>query len=136
MRWRFVGVANELLQRRPQVALVHDDQVVEALAPRRPHHALRALDERAAIGAIPLANQEARARAPACDAHELTPDPRGRWVGAHIQIHQRPALVRDGAEHEQGSGGHGVDGGCGGTRATTATIVAAPRHLGDAPSAG
>lgn len=129
-------MANELLQHRPQVALVHDDQVVEALAPQCPHHALRALDERAAIGAIPLANQEARARAPACDASELTPDPRGRWAGANIQIHQRPALVRDGAEREQGSGGHSVDGGCGGRRATTATMVAVLRHLSDAPSAG
>ena len=29
-----------LPQQRPEVALVHDDQVVEALAPQRPHDAL------------------------------------------------------------------------------------------------
>ena len=115
MRPRTVIVAGKLAD-ESQVALVHDDDVVETLATecadeslgdpvglrrgdRREHRAdadaCRARDEVTAVRAIAISDQEPGPGAPRRGVDELAPDPGCRRMSGDVDVRKRPTVVRD-----------------------------------------
>src|SRR2546426_7989565 len=102
MRTRAIVVRDVLREDRPQVSLVEDDQMVEALATQRADQPLgdgvrlrrtdgrqdrldgdagSARDEGAAVTAVAVADQVARLLAPRRRRDQLAPDPLGVRMG-------------------------------------------------------
>ena len=111
------------LQQRPQVPLIHDDKVVQALAPERADHALRdgvrlrrlhrnqdrlnpdgpgPPHEVTAVCAIAVAKQVPRLLPPRGGFEQLTPDPARSRTGRHGDVHDTAARVRDEKQDVQG----------------------------------
>ena len=120
MRTCAIVVESVLGQDRAQVALVEDDQMVEALAAQRADQALgdrvrlgrvhrredrldadpgSARDEGAAVAAVAIADQVARLFAPRCRGDHLPPDPFGRRVAGDVEMDEPPPVMRHEEEH-------------------------------------
>ena len=104
------------MENAPQVALAKDDDVVQALAAQRSDHPLRdgvrvgrphrrehRLDsdtgrprnEVRAKAAVAVSNQEARPAPPRRRLEQLPPQPRGRGMPRHVDVHDAPPVVGD-----------------------------------------
>ena len=109
MRSVLVVVPHELAQQRPKVLLIQDDEMVEALSPKRADQSFGngvcfwrvnrggdgvdadapgSLAEVAAVDRISIAQQLAWLGAPGCCFDELPPNSGSRRVGCVVHVHQ------------------------------------------------
>src|SRR5260370_3779447 len=121
MRTILVAVLHEFGKQRLKMLLIHDDEVVKALAAQSPDHSLRdgvalwrvdwsgdgvdagalGAAEVAAIDRIAISEQVAWSVAPGRGLDDLPPHPGCRRAGRHIDMHQLAPTMGDEHHHVQ-----------------------------------
>lgn len=131
MRAMGVVVGDVLAEHRAEVALVQDDEVVQALPPQRADHALgdrvgtgrpdrreegrdaqgrSPFPEVAAVDGVAIPQQVAGLPAPRRRPEQLPPDPGGSRVGGDVDVHQLPSAMGDEQQDVQRLEGQRLDG--------------------------
>jgi len=120
-----------LLQDEPKVPLVDDDEVVQTLTPQGADQTLGdgvrlgcpdggqqrldaepggVRDEATTVAAVAVPDEIAGLLAPGSGRDQLAPNPLGRGMGGHVEMHQPSASMGDKKEHVQRVQADGRDG--------------------------